>query len=544
MQTETLHKPAADLLPPIAPAANSRDIREGGWFDERTAQLACDFFPKFLRFTKDRWAGKPFVLEEWQKRDIIRPLFGWKRANGTRLYRRAIIFLPRKNGKTELAAGIALLLMFFDGLFGAEVYALASTESQARIVFDKASAMVGMNAELMKVAEPFKDKIYCAQTQSKFEPLDGKARGKHGLNASGIVADELHEWRNGDLYTFIHQSEASREQPVEVLISTAGVRGSNFGWEIWEEAMKIRDRKVEDPETLVVIYAAGPDEDWTAEETWRKANPNLGVSVSLDYLRSECRAAMGNPRRENDFRRYHLNQWVGQASRWLQMHKWDACAVSNWKDEDSLVGRPCFGGLDLSSNNDFTALAWAFPPQGDEKSWRRIYRYFIPEERVAERASQTGLPLERWIREGALQVTPGNSIDYAFIVDQILKDSERFDITMVGVDRWNCLHFTNLAESMGFPIEKIVKVGQGFASMSEPSKSYDSAVADGILDHGAHPITRWMADNVMILTDPAGNIKPAKNKSAEKIDGIVADIIAQFVALSVDTTVGVGVVEI
>ena len=342
----------------------------------------------------------------------------------------------------------------------------------------------------------------------------------------------------------MHQSEASREQPLEILISTAGLRGNNFGWEVWQEALKIREGKVNDQETLVVIYAAGPDDDWTSEATWRKANPNLGVSVELEFLRAECSRAQGDAALENNFRRYHLNQWVGQARRWLQMHKWDSCIASKWNEDGDLTGRPCFGGLDLSSNNDFTALVWAFPPVEGETRWRRLYRYFLPEERLTERASQSGLPLERWHRDGALLLTPGNSIDYAFIVEQILKDAEKFDITMVGVDRWNCLAFTNLAQAMGFPIEKLAKVGQGFASMSEPSKVYETLVAEGRLDHGDHPITRWMADNVMILQDPAGNIKPAKNKSAEKIDGIVADIIAQFVALSVDTTVGVGVVEI
>ena len=325
------------------------------------------------------------------------------------------------------------------------------------------------------------------------------------------------------------------------MASTAGVRGWGYGWEVWQDCLRILDGTLDDDETLVVIYAADPDDDWTDEKTWAKANPNLGVSVSLDYLRAECKKALGNPRRENGFKRYHLNIWTNQAIRWLPLHRWDACKHSRWRDEADLIGRRCFGGVDLSSTNDLTAIAWAFPPDDATGVWRRLYRVFMPEGRVAERVAESGLPYDRWIKDGAIFATPGDTVDYEFVIAQLLSDMEKFDVALVGFDRWNMLHVTNRAQALGMPPEKQCKVGQGFGPMSGPSKLYEKLVFDGTLDHGGHPVARFCADNVMVLMDPSGNIKPAKNKSAEKIDVVVADIIAQAVAMQPVEAAGFGV---
>ena len=516
-------------------------LREGDWFDERAAAAACAFFPRYLRLTKDKWAGRPFHLTEFQSRDVIRPLFGWKRADGTRRFRRVAKFVPRKNGKTEEAAGIAILATKGDGYKGAETYLLASKESQARICFDKAVKMVAANNALALDCAITVESIYWAAEDSFIKPLDGRARGKHGLNASALIADEVHEWRNGDLYTTVHQSEAAREQPIEYVISTAGVRGWGYGWEVWQECEQILSGESDDDETLVVIYAADAEDDWTSEATWAKANPGLGDIVKLDYLRGECRKAVRNKRLENDFRRYHLNQWVGQSERWLSLVKWDACKASDWRDESALIGKPCYGGVDLSSTNDLTAIAWAFPPDdwvgiesllSKARRWRRVYRVFMPEGRIKDRVAESGLPYDRWVEAGAIIATPGNSVDYEFVIDQLLKDCLSFDVRLVGFDRFNMLHVTNRAQAKGLPPDKFVQVGQGFTSMSGASKYYEKLIDDAALDHGGHPVARFCADNVMIMRDPADNIKPAKNKSVEKIDVVVADIMAQFVAIN------------
>lgn len=515
------HEMATEPPPPAA--------ADGYWFDAAAAETAVAFFPRYLRFTKDKWAGKPFLLEPWEADRIVRPLFGWKRENGTRRYRRVIVFLPRKNGKTELAAGLGLLILTGDGTFGPEVYAIAKDEDQALIVVEKAAAMVGMSPDLKAHLTVFKKAIFCPELQGVFKPLTGNAEGKHGLNASGLIGDELHEWPDGRLYTTVHQSEAARDQPIEILISTAGIRGKGYGWEVWEEAVKIREGVLDDPETLVVIYAADQADDWTDEAVWAKANPNLGVSVSIDYLRAECRKARSNPRLENDFRRYHLNQWTNQAVRWIPLAAWDGCGQRDWRDETALLGRRCFAGLDLSSTRDLTALVYVFPPGEDGGAFDVVWRFFVPADTIPERVRVARVDYDKWAQTGALIATPGNVTDYEYVMATVLKDAETFDIAGLGVDRWNSAHLMTRLTDLGFPAERLHQVGQGYASLSEPSKEFERLVFALQLDHAGQPVARWMAENVAVSTDPAGNIKPDKAKSSEKIDGIAALVDALFV---------------
>jgi phage terminase large subunit-like protein len=344
------------------------------WFDEAAADKAVAFFADYLCFTKGEWSGRPFLLEGWQANEIIRPLFGWKRASdNTRRYRRCFVWVPRKNGKTELAAGIALLALVGDAEDGGEVYAIASHEDQAKIVFNQASAMVTKSAVLAQHLVPFKTSIYCPSLNAAFKALSGKAEGKHGLNCSGLIGDEVHEWKDGDLYQFVHDSESARRQPLEFLISTAGKKGT-YGEELWDESVKIADGTIDEPTTLVVIYAADPEDDWQAEATWFKANPNLGVSKKLESMRIDARRAMLSPRLENHFKNYHLDIWTEQAVRWLPIDSvddegrrfgWNHCVGPvPWRElEELLAGKVCFGGLDLSSTTDLSALAWWFPIQ-------------------------------------------------------------------------------------------------------------------------------------------------------------------------------------
>lgn len=501
------------------------------WFDEAAAASAVAFFPRFLCFTKDKWAGRPFHLEPWQIK-IVREAFGWKRANGTRRYRRVIVFVPRKNGKTELAAGVGLLMLVGDGISGPEVYAIAKDKNQASIVFGKASQMVAMSKSLAAQLAVFKTSIYCAELQGVFKPLTGNAEGKHGLNASGIVGDEVHEWPDASLYTTVHQSEGAREEPLEFLISTAGVRGHGYGWELWEEAKSIQSGAAPQDDTLVVIYAADPEDDWREEATWAKANPNLGVSVSIDYLRAECRKAQNNARLENDFKRYHLDLWTNQVVRWIQLEQWDLCARRNWLDESSLVGRRCYVGVDLASTADIAAAVYLFPPDDAEGTFDVVCRFFVPSERVAERVRRDRVPYDRWIAQGALIATPGNVLDYEFIITQLETDGASFNIQLLGMDRWNSTHFSTRLVDRGFDADRLVAVGQGYGSMSEPCKTLERLVLSQRFDHAGQPVLRWMAENVAITQDSAGNIKPAKDKSSEKIDGIAAAADAIFVHLN------------
>lgn len=514
------------------------------WFDFATAERAVQFFPDYLKHTEAEWSGRPFVLSPWQANDI-RVVFGWKRKDGTRLIRVVYMEIPRKNGKTELAAGVALLLLVADGEKGGQVYSMAGNKNQAKLAFDKAGVMVGFSEDLTEAVDVFKTSLFCSELMSRFEPISAVARTKHGFSPSGAVADELHEWTSGDLHDVVHKGTGARRQPLEWLITTAGVFGRGYGWEMHDRAVKIRDGDLVDPTFLPVIYAADPDDDWTLEETWRKANPNLGVSIKLDWMRHECRTAQTSPRLENDFRRYHLNQWTEQAVRWLPMTVvdddkrnvggWDHLdgrQSERWRDlPDLMEGRFCTGGVDLSQTRDLTALVWLFAPEDHDDPdaiWTAVPRFYVPEANVRDRVKRDRVPYDKWIAAGALKATPGNVVDYSWIYQDIKDDAERFQVGKIGVDPWNGMQFMLSLMDEGFDA---VRFRQGFASMNEPSKKLEKVVIGGKLEHGAHPVLRWCATNVAVETDPAGNIKPSKVKSSERIDGVVGLVEAVGVAL-------------
>jgi phage terminase large subunit-like protein len=521
------------------------------WFDERTADKAAGFFPNHLVLTEGEWAGRPFVLEEWQEHDIIRPLFGWKRADGTRRYRRCFVWVPRKNGKTELAAGVALLALVGDAEFGGQVFSIASEEAQAKIVFTKASNMAVRTPVLAAKLECLGKVIYCPELNASFRPLSGKPKGKHGLNMSGLVGDEIHEWPTGELYTFVHDSAAARRQPIEFLISTAGQKGTH-GEEVYRECQAILAGDLDDPTTMVVIYAPAEDDDWTAEETWRKANPNFGKSVKVEPFLEDFKRARQLPRLENNFKRYRLNIWTDQAVRWLPMdsvddegrrYGWDHCVGPiPWNDpkfEERLLGKRCFGGLDLSSTQDLSALLWWFPTQEGLEVPVALCRAYKPADLVKEHGKRDRQPYERWVKEGALFTTPGNVVDYAFIEAQVLKDAEKFRVAYYGqakrethegglaIDRFNATGTAVRLEAEGIPV---VLYGQGFVSLSAPSKELERLVMANGFHHGGHPLFRRHAQAVAVVTDDAENIKPTKAKSNGRIDLIAACVNALGIA--------------
>jgi len=525
----------AIAIPPMPAGAESL----GAWWDEASARAACEFFAAYIRFTEGEKAGQPFALEPWQRDRIIRPLFGWKRADGTRLIRAMWLWVPRKNGKTELAAGLALLLLLGDGEAGAQVYSMATNKEQASLVWKKAQAMAAASPALARELELYTTSIFCPATGGSFKPLSGNLRGKHGLSASGAIGDEVHEWENWEVADTVHKSTAARAQPVEIFISTAGSADCAAA-EWFEMCQEIASGELEDPTTLVVIFAAPEGADWREEATWRAANPNFGVSVKPDFLREECVKAQRTPRLENSFKRYHLNIWTEQVTRWLPMEAWrNLCSAEPdnrrlWAElPDRLAGRPCFGGLDLSITTDLTALAWCFPPLSPGERWVYLWRYWIPELTVrdpeADDNARNTLALRRRLQAfadaGALTLTPGNVVDNDIIRAAVVADSRRFQVEWLGIDRFNAIDMaTRLESEDGLPVQFF---GQGFLSMNAPSKSFERMVIAGQLEHGNHPVSGWMAANAATETDAAGNIKPTKaNRARSKVDGIVAAVIA------------------
>ena len=494
------------------------------YFDQAKAEAAVAFFPRFLRLVDAEWAGKPFHLAAWQAHHTAQ-ICGWRRRDdGSRRYRFVRGWVPRKNGKSEWFAGLGHLFAIGDGEPGAQVFSHALDESQASVVFDKAARMVALSEDLSKLYEVTKTGLFCPALMAAFRPLSGEAYGKHGLSPHCNIGDEVHAWRNGKLHTFLVQGMGARRQPIDLTISTAGEL-KTYGHELYEDSKRLLADPSLDDQTYVFCYEAAEGDDWTDPSVWAKANPNLGVSLKPEFLETECRRARQSPRLENDFKRYHLNLWVAQAKRWFPMHRWpDNTAAPGgqlWRKlPDDLAHRPCFGGLDLGSTDDITALVWAFPPSRPDERWAFVCRFWVPEQAVADRESPR-TPYRRWVAEGGLKTTPGNVTDYDFIEQQVMADAERFQVRGLAIDRWNATQVAVHLQEEGLPVALF---GQGFASMAAPSKEMERLFLSAGLEHGNHPVLRWMFDNATYRKDPAGNIKPDKERAADKIDGVVAAI--------------------
>lgn len=499
-------------------------------FNELAAQHAVTFFERYLKHTKGQWAGQPFKLLEWQ-RALVRTIFGWKRADGTRRFRVVYVEVPRKNGKTGLAAGIALYLAFCSGEVGAEVYCAASEKAQAAICFNEAKRMRAQSSYMRQVTDAYKFNISAAETFSKLEVLSSESETKDGLNISGLVGDELHAWRDRHLYDVLHTATGARRQPLEFLITTAGVDKHSICWELHEHAAAVRDGIKTDHEFLPVIYAAGQDDQVDDPSVWAKANPSIGDTISVEYLRKEAERAKQMPRYMNAFKRLHLNVWTDQQTLWLPMDRWDACGEApETVSLETLAGRECWGGLDLAATTDLTALVLIFPRgEGEQRVIDILPRFWLPKEGIAERSKRDRVPYDLWASQGLITLTDGNVVDY----DRIRADiagtggfAERFNIIEIARDRWNATQITT--QLMGDGVH-MVEFGQGYASMSAPSKELEKLVLSSGLNHGGNPVLRWMASVVTVEQDAAGNIKPVKprrNETPARIDGIVALIMA------------------
>lgn len=488
-------------------------------YDAEAAEKAVAFFPRCLHHIKGPKAGEPFLLEDWQAA-IVRTLFGWKRPDGSRRYRVAFIEVPRKNGKSTLIAGIAAYILFCDAEGGAECYCAASDREQASLVFNLTASMVRKSPGLdkrCKIRDSMKRIVY---KDSFLRAIPANEGGSHGFNSHGIFGDELHAWPNREFYDVLHTSTGAREQPIEIYITTAGYDRNSICYEVYKYASQVRDGAIEDNSFLPVIYEIGEDEDWTDQAVWRKANPNLGVSVSEEYLAREVEKGKQNPAYENTVRRLHFNQWTSQESRWLQMEKWRKCLATK---EPLDPKAPAFGALDLSSKVDVTA--WALV-QRIANGWRLRLHYFIPEGRMAEAEKRDRVPYSAWRRKGLVTATPGDAIDYAAIRERVLADCSGLQMAAIGYDPWNAVDMAQHLEGEGLTM---VEVRQGFASLSEPCKEIERCVIEGTLDHGGDPVLAWMAENAQVKTDENGNIRPVKPDhagSAKRIDGVLASVMA------------------
>lgn len=540
----------------------------GAWFDYAKAQGAVDLWPTIFTLTEDRFAGKAFRLVLWQEL-IVRLLVGWKvpvelldedtglpKVEHVRLYRRLMLWIPRKNGKSEFLSALALLFFVLDGTVAGQGFVFARDEKQGKIVFDKMKAMVfgeradGKPPPLAKGMVGFKKSLWIPKIRALFELLTGKAEGKHGRSPTVIVGDEMHEWESLDLASTLRQGTGARLQPIELYASTAGLKDKLVGFGLWEESQGILDGRIDDPTTLVVIFAADPEADPFDEKNWPGANPSLGLSPTLAFLRREAALAKDNPRAEAHFRRYHLNQWVDSLVSWLNIKRWDACAKDKkaWlRFPKELRGRKCFLTIDVSSTQDITALVLTFPPSKPGEPWKLVCRFWVPSESMSARVRDARVPYDRFVAAKALETTEGDYVDQNVVMQAVEEALGEYDVELIGFDPWNARKLVTDLQRDGADADKFVEIRQGIPSLGEGTKHFERLVYAGEMDHGGNPVLRWMAKNTVVRFDENMNFAPAKKKSREKIDGIVAAVMGCVLAFHEepeDKSISGGVVEV
>jgi len=511
------------------PTKNKRNPKstQESLVDPSRSAFAVKFFHDFLTHTKGELGNTPFFLEPWQ-RDYIGKLFGTVDATGHRTYRTSLLAIARKNGKSSLCAGIALKLLL-EPEPGSEIYCCAADRSQASLVFEMAKVCVEQSPVLSKMLKVYRNSIVREETHSSLKALSSEAFTKHGLSAHGIIFDELHAQPDRELWDVMTTSTGARRQPLCVALTTAGYDRKSICWDIWRYAIAVRDGAISDPTFLPAIYAADPEDDWTSEKVWHKANPNLGISVKLDDLRVRCKRAQDMPSEQNTFLRLHLNMWTEQDTRWLRMDHW---AQGNGSCPIDLTGRECFGGLDLASTFDTTALVLLFPLD-DGTYWVQPH-FWIPEENARDREKRDRVPYMQWHKEGLLHTTHGNVTDFDTVRADIVNLCKKYNVRQIAIDRWNAHQLTQQLQGEGV---NVVGFGQSFASMSSPAKQLEALCVGGKLLHGGHKVLAWQASNVAVTHDHAENIKPSKSKSTERIDGIVSLVMAIGIHASVTTPV-------
>ena len=540
----------------IRSEADERAVLQGCRFDLGAAEHVRTFFRTFLRHSKGKWANQPFELLEWQWTDVIAPLFGWTNADGLRRFRTAYIEIPKKNGKSTMGSGLALYLLVGDGEPGAEIYSAAADRKQAGIVFDEAANMVSASKPLAKhlIVTPSTKHITHMASRSKYVALSADVPTAEGLNIHGLIFDELHAQPNRNMWDTLRYGGAARDQPLLISITTAGVDRQSICYEQHQYAERVTSGAIEDATFFGYIRAADEKDDWTKPAVWRKANPSLGETIGVESMRADCKEAQVSATKQAAFRRRRLNVWVQAEHPWLKRESWDACAYAGgvWASVGELDwetmtegawhrirrrwrGRECMGGLDLSTTTDLTCLVLLFEDEEsggyDVVSW-----FWAPRENVMARQERDRVPYWTWAQQGLIELTEGNVTDYRVIrrrISGVGADGKKaaggciadgYGLRQLAVDR--LFQGAELCTNLLDDGLDVVPFGQGFYSMAAPSAEFVRLVLGGRLYHGDHPILRWMADNVVVKTDSADNIKPDKQKSRERIDGIVAAIMA------------------
>jgi phage terminase large subunit-like protein len=501
---------------PVATAGECR-------FDEETADRAVGFFSSHLTHIEGAMANKPLELEPWEKA-FVGCIFGWKRIDGTRRYREAMLFVPRKNGKSTLCGGLINLVGLCDEEPGAQLYSAAAEREQAALIYRQAKGMILNNPELEAVCKIYTTykSIEYPGSGNVYKALSADANTKHGFNTHFVVVDELHAQPNRDLVDVLVTSTGARRQPLIIYITTADFDRESICNEKHDYACGVRDGLTPDVAFFPMIYETAADADWKSPETWRKANPNIGVSISEEYLARECLRAQTTPTYENTFKRLHLNMKTQNDKKWdLTLDIWDGCIGP--VDLEFLKGRRCVAGLDLSTTFDIAASVLVFPldAEGEKRKYLLLPRFWIPGTSAEKKEKIDRVPYQLWARQGLVTLVNDWTVDLRIVKKQILEDAKAYDLREVVFDPFNA---KQIAKELQEESIEVVSFTQNHSSYHEPTIEIEKLAIERRLIHGANPILRWMVGNVAIEYDPAGHVKPSKRKSTNRIDGIAASI--------------------
>ena len=488
-------------------------------FDEKEAKRSISFFETFLHHGKgSKFAGKNFNLSDWQL-FANWCVYGWRNNDGTRRFQEVYLEVAKKNGKTTWMAGQVLYSLIADNEPAAEIYSVATTRDQAKQTYEEAKNIIRYSPYIANQLKVWTNSIsYEKGSSGFFKPLAADSDTLDGKNPHCVIVDEYHAHKDDSVVDNMKSGMASRQQPIMWYITTAGFNKNRPCYDFRKVCINILKGILTQENLFVMIHTTDKDDDWQDETTWIKSNPNLGSSVNLSFLQKEYIAAKNNPRKQVNFKTKHLNQWVDAENVWIEHETWLKC---NKGDED-LEQLEAYGGLDLASVRDLTSLALRF--QKPDGTCSYLVWFWMPEMNVEERVKDKGISYDVWINQGYIRTTPGNITDYDYIMTDIIAICEQLNVKKIGYDRWNSSQLVINLKDQGIEMEPI---GQGYASMSAPTKEFEKEVLTGKMNHSGNPVLTWQISNVSLQQDPAGNIKIDKARSSEKVDGPVACVMAR-----------------
>lgn len=500
----------------------------GYLFSKEYACYALDVFSTF-KHTSGDYGGKPFGMLPWQA-FVISSLFGWlkkdEKGEYKRLFRKAYVEVAKKNGKTELAAGIGNFMGFLDGEYGAEVYSAANKFDQAYICWNSARVMANF---LSKDSPGFasmvqihgarnNSNIFSPQLNSFFKPVGGDSKTLDGLRPHAAIIDEYHEAKDDSILRNLSSGMVNRSQPLLFIITTAGFNIQGPCYQYRKVVSDILLGNKQDDTTFGIIFTLDEDDDWEDEKNWIKANPSIGITPTWDGLRTEYTKAINEGQTaEINFKTKNLNVWTTVSDTWIQDRLWKKCADPF--PIDSLEHRACYGGLDLAKTRDITAFTLLFPPEEEGEKYKVLSWFWCPEDNARERAKKDGVPYLDWARDGLITLTPGNVTDYGYIYNQIISIGSQYDVKGISYDPWNASYLATQLSESGVEVKEFPQTARYF---NEPVQWIERTVLQEKITHAGNPVLRWMAGNVALYQDGNGNVKIDKRKSQEKVDGIVA----------------------